>query len=182
MKGTPVLLDGSLTSKPTWWNTSSVFRHVGFFVCASATKRLACQWGINIMITSDSNRAQQIAKAASVFEQKRTGHAPRSVSVVMSKSTLVITLEGALSPAEKALARNPAAASQLQEYHRKLFAASSGTLCREINDIIGVSVRKSGAEVETVTGAMMQMFASGTVVQVFLLNSDVPSETWSGVG
>jgi hypothetical protein len=31
MKGSPVKPGGSLTSKPTWLNTSRVFSHVGFF-------------------------------------------------------------------------------------------------------------------------------------------------------
>jgi len=29
---------------------------------------------------------------------------------------------------------------------------------------------------------VMQMFATGTVVQVFLLARSVPAETWSGTG
>jgi Na+-translocating membrane potential-generating system (MpsC) len=46
--------------------------------------------------------AQQIAEAASAFEQERTGHAPTSVTVVVTAETVVITLHGALSPAEMA--------------------------------------------------------------------------------
>ncbi len=45
--------------------------------------------------------AQQIAQAASVFEQQRTGNTPKSVTVVLSDTTLVITLHGALSEAER---------------------------------------------------------------------------------
>jgi uncharacterized protein YbcI len=43
---------------------------------------------------------RQIARAAMKFEQQRTGHLPKSVTVVLSGETLVITLHGALSPAE----------------------------------------------------------------------------------
>ena len=50
----------------------------------------------------ESTMAQQVAQAASEFQQKRTGHAPRSVTVNLSDQTLVITLHGALSPAEPA--------------------------------------------------------------------------------
>ena len=56
----------------------------------------------------NSNVAQQIAQAAIAFEQQRTGHEPQSVAVVLSGDTLLITLHGALSPAEKALAQSPA--------------------------------------------------------------------------
>src|SRR5262249_12978122 len=104
------------------------------------------------MDESDSTVAQQLARAASAFEHQRTGHAPRSVTVVLSEDTLVITLHGALSPAEKALASSPAGAAQMQEFHRQLFANSSDSLRREIQRITGVEVRQATAEVETRTG------------------------------
>jgi uncharacterized protein YbcI len=50
------------------------------------------------MNQSNVTMAQQVAQAASAFEQRRTGHVPRSVTVVLSEDTLVITLHGALSP------------------------------------------------------------------------------------
>src|SRR5947209_12187357 len=124
--------------------------------------------------------AQQIARAASDFERQRTGHAPKSVTVVLKEDTLVITLRGALSPAEKAVAKSPAGAAQMQEFHRQLFASSADSMRQEIKRITGVDVQRSTAEVETITGAVMQMFASGTVVQVFLLARSVPGDTWSG--
>ena len=125
------------------------------------------------MDESDSTMARQLARAASAFEHQRTGHAPRAVTVVLSEDTLVITLHGALSPAEKALASSPAGAAQMREFHRQLFANSSDSLRREIQRITGVEVRQATAEVETSTG---------TVVQVFLLAGSVPADTWSGSG
>jgi uncharacterized protein YbcI len=50
----------------------------------------------------DTPIAQQLGQAASNFEHQSTGHAPKSVTVVL-KNTLVITLHGALSPADKAV-------------------------------------------------------------------------------
>jgi uncharacterized protein YbcI len=132
------------------------------------------------MDKSTSTRAQQIAQAAGAFEQRRTGHTPKSVTVVLSEDTLVITLHGALSPAEQALAKSPAGAARLQEFHRELFANSSDLLCQDVKRIIGVEVRKATAEVETIPGAVMQMFATGTVVQVFLLAARVAADTWTG--
>jgi uncharacterized protein YbcI len=57
------------------------------------------------MDQSKASMAQQIAAATSVFEQQRTGLVPKSVTVVQSEGTLVVTLHGALSPAEKVLAK-----------------------------------------------------------------------------
>lgn len=132
------------------------------------------------MEKSNSTMAQQLGQAAKAFEQQRTGHAPKSVGVVMSGEVLVITLHDALAPAEKALAQSPAAAAQMQELHRQLFANSSGPLRQEIQRITGTTVREAKADLETVTGAVMQVFATGTVVQVFLLAHKVPMESWSG--
>ena len=135
------------------------------------------------MDKSKSTMAEQIAQMAIAFEQRRTGnHVPKSVTVVLSEGTLVITLHEALSPAERALAKSPAGAAKMQEFHRQLFASSSESLRQEIKRITGLDVREATAEVETTTGAVMQMFATGTVVQVFLLARAVPGESWSTPG
>jgi len=134
------------------------------------------------MDKSDSTMAQQVAQAASAFQQRRTGHAPQSVTVVLSEDVLVITLHGALSPAEKAVARGAAGAAQVQEFHRQLFNNSSSALRDEIKRITGVEVKEATAEVETTTGAVVQVFTTGTMVQVFMLADRVAADTWSGRG
>jgi len=130
----------------------------------------------------NSTMAQQIAKAATAFEQQRTGRAPKSVTVVLNDDTLVITLHGALSPAEQALARNPAGAAQVQELHKQLFNNSAGSLRQKIKRITGVEVREATAEVETTTGTVVQVFTTGTMVQVFLLAHGLSDESWNGHG
>lgn len=132
------------------------------------------------MNESKATMAQQIAQAAIAFEQRRTGnHVPKSVTVVLSEGTLVITLHEALSPAEKAMAKSPAGAAQVQEFHRQLFANSSDSLRQEIKRITGMNVREATAEIEPASGAVVQAFTSGTVVQVFQLSGSAPTETWS---
>jgi uncharacterized protein YbcI len=129
---------------------------------------------------TDSSVAQQIAWAAAAFEQERTGVRPKSVTVVISDNTLVITLHGALSPAEQALAKTAAGAAEVGHFHRQLFASASNALRREINRITGVPVRESAVEVEPSTGAVVGVFTTGTTVQVYLLAESVPTESWSG--
>ncbi len=134
------------------------------------------------MDMTKSTMARRIAQAAIAFEQRRTGsHVPKSVTVVLSEGTLVITLHDALSPAEKDLARTPAGAAQVQEFHRQLFESSSGTLRKEINQITGMKVREATATVEPASGAVVQAFTTGAVVQVFLLSGNAPTEAWSGI-
>lgn len=123
--------------------------------------------------------AEQIALVVNDFEERRTGHRPKSVSVVLSDDTLVITLHGALSPAERALALTPDGIAQVREFHRELFNNSSDELRREIERITGVKVREAAAEVETNTGTVVQVFTTGTVVQVYLLAHGMSADAWS---
>jgi len=132
------------------------------------------------MDKSNSHMAQQIAKAASDFEHQITGHAPKSVTVVLSESTLVITLHDSLSPAEQVLAQSPEGAEQVQEFHRQLFANASDSLRKEIKRITGVEVREGAAEVEPATGTVVKVFSTGSKVHVFLLGSSLPTATWNG--
>jgi len=132
------------------------------------------------MAESNSTMAEQIARAANEFERQRTGHLPQSVTVVMSGDTLVITLHGSLSPGEKVLAQSPAGAAKVQEFHRQLFVTSCEKLQQKIKEITGVEVRETRAEIETSTGAIVQVFTTGTMVQVFLLAGKVPADSWDG--
>lgn len=125
------------------------------------------------MTEFNSEMAKQVALAACDFEHQRTGHAPKYVTAVLTDHTLVITLCGMLSPVEMDLAKGPAGAAQVQEFHRQLFINACGLLRREIEKITGVHVRDATSEVTTETG---------TVVQVFLLADSVTAGTWSGSG
>jgi uncharacterized protein YbcI len=138
--------------------------------------------GVNPMVESKLSMARQIAQAASAFQYQSTGHAPKSVTVVLSEDTLVVTMREALTPAEKALAASPAGALQIQEYHKQLFTNSSGSLREAIRRITGVEVREAAAEVETESGTVVHAFTTGTMVQVFLLAESVPEGAWTGNG
>lgn len=130
------------------------------------------------MEATQPTMAERVAQAARDFQQKRTGHLCKAVTVVLSSDTLVITLHEALTPAEQALARTAAGAAQVQEFHRQLFATSAETLRDEIKRITGVAVREAAAELETSTGTVIQVFTSGTMVQVFQLAQPILPETW----
>ena len=134
------------------------------------------------MAQPSSKMAEEIAEAACALQQQRTGRAPKSVAVVLSDDTLVITLHEALSPAEKSLAKSSEGAAQVQEFHRQLFANDAEALRKEIKRITGVDVREAAAEVETTTGTVVQVFTTGTMVQVFLLAQNVPADAWRGNG
>lgn len=119
----------------------------------------------------DSTMARQVALAVSQFQQTCTCFALKSVAVVSSEDPLVVTLHGALSPAERVAGQSPAGAAQMQEFHRQLFGDACEPLQREIGGITGVEVREATAELETMTG---------TLVQGFLLARAVSDMIWSG--
>jgi len=131
------------------------------------------------MIENTNTMAQEVAQAARLFQEKRTGHAPRAVTVVLREGLLVITMHGALTPAEQALAADPTGAAKVQEFHRHLFADAADELRQEIKRITGVDVRETAAEVETTTGTVIHAFTNGTMVQLFQLDGTVKDDSYS---
>jgi uncharacterized protein YbcI len=127
------------------------------------------------MNTVDLTVAEQLAAAASELQLQRSGHAPSAVAVVLSEDTLVMTLHEALTLAEKELARSPSGAARVQEFHRQLFSSSADSMRLAIEKITGRKVREAVGEVDTATGNVVHAFASGAVVQVFLLTPIVPA-------
>jgi uncharacterized protein YbcI len=168
-----------------------VFDHVGFFMHSTVAN--ACSLFVSTlswhkvpethaMLHSTQEMAQQIAEAATALQEQRTGHEPTAVSVVLSGDTLVITLHGALSAAERAMAQTAEGAAKVQEFHRELFLNGSGALLDEIKRITGMDVKEAAAEVEPTSGSVVHVFTSGTMVQMFLLSGDVPSGTFISAG
>jgi uncharacterized protein YbcI len=156
-----------------------VVRHVGFF-CRSCDRG----WDhrrLDYLDTSAPTLAQQIARAAIALHQEMTGHSPQAAAVLMNEVTLTVTLHGALSAAEQALAKSAEGAAKVQEFHNKLFNNSGERLRLEIQRITGVEVCEAMAEIETTTGTVVQNFTFGLVVPVFDLPQLVPADAWSGV-
>ena len=121
------------------------------------------------MSASPAAVSKQLAEMALAMQATRTGHTPKAVTVVASDETVVVTLHEALTPAEKILARSEHGASQVEDYHRALFAVSSEELRNEIQRLTGRKVREAAVVVEPATGAIVHAFTSGTVVQIFQL-------------
>jgi uncharacterized protein YbcI len=130
------------------------------------------------MKNSAETMAKQIAQAAKALQMQRTGHEPKSVSVVLSGDTLVVTMHGALTPAEQAMALSAEGANKVQEFHRQLFLTDADSLREEIKRITGMDVREAVAEVEPTSGAVVHVFTSGAMVQVFLLSGKLPSASF----
>ena len=121
--------------------------------------------------------ARQVAQAVAAFERRRTGHAPGSVTVVVGGDTLVITLHATLSQAEADLAKSPAGAAKVREFHRQLFAGGSDALRQEVKRITGAEVGEATAEIDSATGTVVGVFTTGTIAQVFPFAEGMPAVT-----
>ena len=168
---------GVITGVAVWDATSELATHTGVVVQVFllGDKVAASTWSESTSETtpsppSDIWAAKQLAEVARQFEKHRTGRTPESVTAVLVDDSLVITLRGVLSSAEKEMAKTPVGAAQVREFHRQLFLTSCGSLRQEIEVITGVAVREATSEVATHTG---------TVVLVFLLAASVGASTWS---
>jgi uncharacterized protein YbcI len=135
--------------------------------------------GMDVMQDQQLTMPQRIAKSAGELEFKRTGMMPERVTATQNDGTLVITLYGALSPAERSLAKTAAGALQVKEFHRELFTSNAAELREAIKLITGVEVGEATSEVEPETGTVVTVFVTGTIVQVFLLKQAIPAETWN---
>jgi|SRR5687767_10266429 len=132
------------------------------------------------MTQFETSIAKQVAQAAAICHLERTGQACESVAVVLSGDTLVVTLHGALSPAERALSGTLEGAGKVQEYHKRLFTSALEPLRQQIKKIVGAEVLEATAEIEATKGTMVQVFTTGAMVQVFLLSGDVACGAWKG--
>lgn len=104
---------------------------------------------------------------------------PTSVTVVRSDDTFVITLHGALSRAESFLAKSANGAASVENFHRAYFASHAKSIRSEIERITGVEVRQAPAEIELSAGAIVAVFTTGKIVQVFTLKSNMLAESWN---
>lgn len=154
---------------------------IGFF-CLTNRKAVVATAGNKPMKKSHSTMARQIAEAVGEFELRTGSYLPKSMSVMLSDRTLVITLHDALSPIEHTLAQSSSGADRLEEFHRALFANNPGSLRQEIKRITGMEVCEAATELEPAAGSVVKVSTSGTVVHVILLEGSVPLDTWSGKG
>jgi uncharacterized protein YbcI len=161
-------------SKPTWKTALAGCSPTSVFF---VFRHRRCG-GRTIPMTQPHSMAQQIAQTAITFEEQRLGRRPKSVTVMLGGDTLVITMHGVLSRAEMILAENSVGAAKLLEFHQELFNHSSEPLRQEIKRITGLELCEIG-KVKAV--AAVQVFPTGTVVQVFLLHGRIPdADHWNG--
>lgn len=132
------------------------------------------------MNQTQPGNAQKIARIVWDYEIQNRGHVSQSVHVVLSGSTLVVTFHGALSRAELALVQTARGAEQIQEFQQSLFAESAPEMLREMEKATADFADRAVTESPFAAGTLVKVFETGTIVQVFLLSSIFPTDSWSG--
>lgn len=120
---------------------------------------------------------QQIARAAHVFEKRRTQHGRKWVVVFLNEETIVIAMHGSLTAGERNLVRTPAGVALVREFHQQLFSKDSVTLFQKIKMITAMEVRDTTAEIEPTTGSVVQLFTTNTAGEEFPCDPSGPAQT-----
>ncbi len=96
---------------------------------------------------------QQIVEAVSSFQETQLAVICKSVVVDLHADTLVVTLCGATSPAERDFARDRKARELLDKFYSELFDVIKPILEAKIQEILGRQVRRSWLNIDPVSGA-----------------------------
>jgi hypothetical protein len=78
------------------------------------------------------------------------------------------------------LAQTLVGASRIEELQKQLFEAAGDVLRHDIERITGTPVVDTSAAVDRENGSVIRSFPSGTLVQIYLLASNVSPQHWSG--
>ena len=102
---------------------------------------------------------QQIAAAVSEFQKTQMAVSCESVAVDFHDETLVVTLTGTTSPAERNYARDPRARELLERFYHQLFEVIKPILETRIQEITQRQVRRSRLDIdpESGTGVILAM-------------------------
>lgn len=95
---------------------------------------------------------QQIAAAVSDFQRTQMAVSCESVAVDFHDETLVVTLRGATSPAERDYARNREARELLEKFYHQLFEVIKPILEARIQEITRRQVQRSRLDIDPESG------------------------------
>jgi len=101
---------------------------------------------------------REVAEAVMRFHVDLLAITPLGMSVDMHGHSLVVTLEGVSSPAEKELARDGRARELLEKFHRGVFDAARASLDAAVERIVGRRVERSRLSVDPQTGDSVILF------------------------
>lgn len=120
--------------------------------------------------------SRKVAKAAASFEYERLGREPSRVTVVVGEGWMVVTLQAALAPLERIVARHcDASAAEIERRRRAAMASSIDELRSHVRRLTGVNLVAAVVSVDAITGSVIETFSTNPAVDLFLLGQGLPS-------
>ena len=104
-------------------------------------------------MTKEDQLKRQIIKAVSSFQMTQLSVTCNSLTVDLHADTLVVTLCGATSLAERDFARDRRARELLEKFYHELFDVIKPILEAKIQEILGRQVRRSRMNIDPESGA-----------------------------
>jgi uncharacterized protein YbcI len=101
---------------------------------------------------------QRVVDAVGAFQRDQMSVSPESVTVDFHSNRVVVTLQGASSPAERAYARERSGREMLETFYDALFGAVKPTLETAIAEILGRPVQRSRLTVDAESGDGVILF------------------------
>jgi uncharacterized protein YbcI len=108
---------------------------------------------LEISMNKQDELKQQILEAVSNFQRTQLAVTCKSLTVDLHPDTLVVTLCGATTPAERDFARDRRARELLEKLYDELFDVIKPILEAKIQEILGRQVRRSRMNIDPESGA-----------------------------
>jgi len=102
--------------------------------------------------------AQKIVRVISDFERKQMSLTPESISVSLEPDTLIVTLKGLTSPAERQLVRAGGSRELLEKFYAEVFASTRASLEAAVEEILCQRVERSRLSLDSESGDGVILF------------------------
>ena len=109
-------------------------------------------------ISNEERLKGQLTEAVIAFQRDQMSVTAESVWVDLHPGALVVTVRGAISPAEQSCARDGKGRELLDRFYSRLFEVSKRTLEEAVEAILGLPMRQSRLCVDTESGAQVILF------------------------
>jgi uncharacterized protein YbcI len=106
--------------------------------------------------------AQRIVEIISTFEKRQMSVSPVAVAVTLAPESIVVTLQGITSPAERDYARDREGKRLLDRFYEEVFEVSRPVFETAVADVLGCSIERSKLTVDAESGSAVILISLGT--------------------
>ena len=104
---------------------------------------------------------RRIVETISAFERRQMSVSPQSVAVTLGPGSVVVTLQGVTSPAERDFARDREGRRLLERFYEEVFEASRPVFETAVADALERAVERSKLTVDAESGSAVILISLG---------------------